>query len=140
VGAGREADQGHDLTMAETGVRVEGLQKVVRDLKSLGLDVDDLKDAFSRIATEAAQVVESHTPKKSGRLAGSVRGNRAQSKAVVSIGRASVPYAGPINYGWPKRNIKPANFIAKTDEEMQPQALRLLEDEINNAIRRRGLQ
>lgn len=126
--------------MAQTGVRIEGLSKAVRNLKALGLDVEDLKGAFSRIAAEAAQRVTRHVPHRSGRLAASVRGNRAQSKAVVTIGRASVPYAGPINYGWPKRNIAAANFIAKTDAEISPVALRLLEDEINKAIRDKGLQ
>ena len=64
---------------------------------------------------------------------------RAKSKAVVSAGRASVPYAGPINYGWPRRGISPADFTGKTDQVMQPRALSELEREINAAIRRRHL-
>ncbi len=125
--------------MATTGVRVEGLAKAVRSLKALGLEVDDLKDAFARIASEGADRVSKYVPRRSGRLAATVRGNRAQSKAVVTIGRASVPYAGPINYGWPSRGIKASNFIAKTDAEISPVALRLLEDGINKAIRDKGL-
>lgn len=125
--------------MATTGVRVEGLAQAVRSLKALGLEVNDLKDAFSRIATEGAERVSRHVPRRSGRLAATVRGNRAQSKAVVTIGRASAPYAAPINYGWPARHIRAANFVAQADEEMRPVAVRLLEDEINKAIRDKGL-
>jgi hypothetical protein len=121
------------------GYRVEGLSRVTRGLKALGLDVDDLKDAFARIAREAAQTAARHAPKKSGRLAATVRGNRAQSKAVVTAGRAAVPYAGPINYGWPRRGIRAAGFMQVADEEMRPKALSILEDEINQAARRRGL-
>lgn len=121
------------------GYKVTGLREVVRDLKGLGLDVDDLKGAFGRIAAEGARAVERHIPRRSGRLAASVRGNRAQSKAVVTVGRAAVPYAGPINYGWPSRGIAPALFMQKADEEMRPKAVQLLEDEINHAIQKRGL-
>lgn len=122
----------------QVGFRVEGLSRVVRDLQALGLEVEDLKGAFSTIASEGAQRAASHAPKKSGRLAGDIRGNRAKSKAVVTAGRASVPYAGPINYGWPKRNITGAGFMQKADEEMQPKAIQMLEDEINRQIRKKG--
>lgn len=122
------------------GFKVEGLTQVVRALQQMGVDVDDLKDAFAKIADDAAQAASSFAPRKSGRLAGDIRGNRAKSKAVVTAGRTSVPYAGPINYGWPKRGIEPAGFMQRADQVMQPRALRTLEDEINQKIRERGLQ
>lgn len=121
------------------GFRVEGLRAVVRDLQRLGADVDDLKAAFSSIASEGAHVASRLAPRKSGRLAGDVRGNRAKAKAVVTVGRASVPYAGPINYGWPQRGIKASEFLQRADEHMQPVAVQRLETEINRAITRRGL-
>lgn len=121
------------------GFKVEGLSRVVRSLKALGLDVDDLKDAFSKIAAKGATTAQGYAPKRSGRLSGSIRGNRAQSKAVVTAGRASIPYAGPINYGWPKRGIAPSGFMQKTDEVMRPVAIEQLESEINRKIKQRGL-
>lgn len=123
----------------EVGFKVEGLSAVVRNLQALGLEVDDLKDAFSTIAAEGAGAAARFAPKRSGRLAGDIRGNRAKSKAVVTAGRKSVPYAGPINYGWPARNITGAGFMQAADEEMQPKALQMLEDEINRQIRKKGL-
>lgn len=122
------------------GVRVEGLGRLTRDLEALGLEVEDLKDAFSSIAREGADVASRFAPRRSGRLAASIRGNRAKSKAVVTAGRARVPYAGAINYGWPKRGIAPSLFMQKTDEVMRPKALAALEDAINLKIRERGLQ
>lgn len=121
------------------GFKVEGLNKLTRDLQALGLDVDDLKDAFSAIAAEGAELAARYAPRRTGTLAGSVRGNRAKNKAVVSAGRARVPYAGPINYGWPARGIAAAGFMQKADQAMQPKALAQLEIEINRAITRRGL-
>ena len=126
--------------MDRIGFKVEGLTQVVRALQELGLDVDDLKAAFSRIADEGAQAASGFAPKRTGRLASDVRGNRAKSKAVVTAGRASVPYAGPINYGWRARNISPSGFMQKADQVMQPKAIQMLEDEINAQIRKRGLK
>ena len=127
--------------MATTGgFKVEGLSKVVRDLTAMGLEVEDLKDAFAPIAAQGAQVAAGFAPRRTGRLAGDIRGNRAKSKAVVTAGRASVPYAGVVNYGWPKRNIAASGFMQKADQVMQPRALQMLEAEIDKAIRRKGLQ
>ncbi|MFT4189844.1 MAG: hypothetical protein QM621_14865 [Aeromicrobium sp.] len=121
------------------GVQVEGLASLVRRLQALGLAVDDLKDAFSTIAGEAAEAVSRHAPRKSGRLAADVRGNRAKAKAVVRAGRAAVPYAGPVNYGWPARHIAPAMFMQRGEAEYMPRAVGRLEDEIDTQIRKRGL-
>ena len=121
------------------GVRVEGLSRVVRDLQGLGLEVSDLKDAFSTIAAEATERIVRHTPRKSGALVASVRGNRAKSKAVVRAGKAAVPYAGAINYGWARRGIAPSEFMQKGEQEYAPTAIKRLESEIEHAIKRRGL-
>jgi hypothetical protein len=127
--------------MPAGGVRIEGLNKKVRDLQELGLEVEDLKDAFSTIADEAAEVVTSYAPVgETGALAASIRGNRAKSKAVVRAGKAAVPYAGPINYGWLERNIEPAEYMQKGDQQMQPIAVRRLEEEIEQQARKRGLK
>ncbi|KAA1424311.1 HK97 gp10 family phage protein [Nocardioides antri] len=123
-----------------TGFKVEGLTQVVRALQQMGLDVDDLKEAFSNIAQAGAESASRHAPKRTGRLAATIRGNRAKSKAVVTAGRASVVYAGPINYGWPSRNIAAAGFMQAADQEIQPQALQMLEDEINRKIREKNFQ
>lgn len=126
---------------AQGGVEVEGLSRILRELKALGLEVDDLKDAFQKISTEAAEAVARHVPRgKTGRAAGAVRGNRAQSKAVVRAGSSAVPYLGVLNYGWPKRNIQPAAFMQKGEEEYAPKAVQRLEEEIAATIRQRGLR
>lgn len=120
-------------------VEVYGLKAVTRDLMLLGLDVGDLKDAFSKVAREGAQKAAGFAPKLTGTLAGDVRGNRAKNKAVVIAGRVSVPYAGPINYGWAARNIQGAFFMQKASDAMEPVALTVLEVEIDKAIVKRGL-
>lgn len=119
--------------------RIDGLNGVIRDLVAMGLEVDDPKDALSEIARFGAIEAARFAPKQSGRLARDIRGNRAKAKAVVAAGRVSVPYAGPINYGWALHGIRTSGFMQKADKAVQPYALRRLEADINASIRRRGL-
>lgn len=121
------------------GVRVTGLNAVVRALLEIGLEVDDLKDAFGSISAEGARIAAGFVHSRSGRLAGTLRGNRAKNKAVIIAGRGRVKYAGAQNYGWPRRNIRPQRFMQRADEQLQPIAVEKLERAINEAIRRRGL-
>jgi len=125
--------------VAESGVRVEGLREVVRGLQRAGVDIADLKETFSSIAREGARLASGFAPKRSGRLAGSVRGNKAKNKAVVIAGRARIPYAGPINYGWRKRNINPSQFMQRADADLAPRVVEMLEVGLDEAIRRAGL-
>lgn len=121
------------------GFKVTGLASATRSLRALGLDVDDLTGAFSKIAQTGANVAAQEAPKRTGRLANTIRGNRARSKAVIRAGFASVPYAGAINYGWPKRGIRANGFMQRTDQKIQPFVLQMLEAEINNKARQKGL-
>lgn len=125
--------------MARGSVQIEGLNRYLRELQGLGLQLDDLKGAFSQIARKGAALAARFAPKRTGALAASIRGNRAKNKAIVYAGRARVPYAGPINYGWQARGIAPAAYMQKADEAIAPDAPGLLVQEINDAIRRRGL-
>jgi hypothetical protein len=122
-----------------TGIQVEGLRETIRDLQAAGVELEDLKDVMGDIAAKAADVMKPYVPSRSGKLRGTVRGNRAKGKAVVTIGRGRVKYAGPINYGWPARNIRPANYTGKTDAAMDDLAARMLEDGINKIITEKGL-
>lgn len=120
--------------------KVEGLNKTLTALQRLGVEAQDLKDAMSEIAAEGARLASGFAPQRSGRLANTVRGNKAKAKAIVIAGRARVPYAGAINYGWPKRGVKPALFMQKADAALAPRAVAMLESGLDRAIGKAGLQ
>lgn len=121
------------------GVKVEGLREWVKDLQAMGIEVADLKEVFGGIAREAATIAASFAPRRSGTLAASIKGNRAKNSANVKAGSARVPYAGAINYGWSRRNIKGAGFMQKADEVMQPRAERELRAAIDRLIAERNM-
>ncbi len=121
-------------------VKVEGLNKTLTALQRAGVEVADLKDAMGAIAAEGARLASGFAPVRSGRLRNTIRGNKAKAKAIVIAGRAKVPYAGAINYGWPKRGIGPALFMQKADAQLAPRAVKMLETGLDRAIERAGLE
>lgn len=105
----------------------------------MGVEVEDLRDAFARIGEEVKPDYQAATPHRSGRLAGDYRVSKAKGKANLYVGRASIPYAGPINYGWAARNIEPSNFVARGDAVAAPKAARSLEEEISRLVQNLNL-
>lgn len=119
-------------------VAINGLRELVLDLVKAGVDVEDLKDVNAEVAKVGAYVAANLAPSRSGALARTVRGNRAKGKAVVTAGRGRVRYAGPINYGWPKRNIRAALFLQKTDKVMETRAPEIFEKGIAKIFEKHG--
>lgn len=120
-------------------VQVQGLNETLSALQRFGVEVADLKDVMAEIAAEGARLASSFAPKRSGRLQASVRGNKAKAKAIVIAGKARVPYAGAINYGWPARGIRAALFLQRADAQLAPRAVDMLEAGIDRLITKEGL-
>lgn len=98
-----------------TGVRVEieGIKKLARTLRQAGDEatrsmlLQANKDAASTVAAEAAPMI----PQRTGALAGTLRTSGSAKGGVVMLGRARVPYAGPLHFGWFKRRIRPGLWL-----------------------------
>jgi hypothetical protein len=103
-------------------VEVEGLRTLRRTLKTAGLDLQDLKDAHDEVAQLVVRRSDPYAPRSargsnrgpSGTLAATVRGSGVQSGAVVRLGRATVPQAGPIYWGHPARHIVGRQWVHET--------------------------
>jgi len=125
--------------MAKAGVYITGLRETTRAMERAGVEVDDLKTVMGQVAAEGARVMQGFLPHDSGRLEASTRGNRAKGKAVVMVGGARVPYAGPVIYGWAARGIRSSNAVPKTDDVMETRGPQLLEAGWSDIVERYGL-
>ncbi len=105
--------------MARAVLHVEGMPAVRRKLRALGDDLVDLKEANARAAAIVATAAAARAPKRTGRLAASIRGNRAVGRAEVKAGGARVPYAGPVHWGWPARGITAQPFAAEAAQQTE---------------------
>lgn len=103
--------------MARPQVEVRGAKELRRRLKAAGDDLGDLKATHKKIA----QIVEFEAlqlaPVVTGGLVRSIRSSGTQTAAITRAGRANVPYAGPIHWGWPQRNITAQPFLIDAQSE-----------------------
>lgn len=89
-----------------------GLREVQRDLSKLGDDTkNEMKDTHKAAAEVVVLGAKRFVPYRTGRLANSIKALAYQTVGKVRAGSASVPYAGPIHFGWPARRIAPQPFI-----------------------------
>lgn len=89
-------------------VRVDGLRELRTFMRKFGDDLDKqgLKDIHGKVAEPVAATAKTLAPRRSGRLAGSIRTAKGSTKAAtVRAGGARVPYAGVHEFGWPNRTV-----------------------------------
>lgn len=119
---------------------VVGLREVQRDLKKLG---DDFKTEMKDTHKAAAEVVvlgaKRLVPYRTGALANSIRALASNTSGRVRAGSASVPYAGPIHFGWPARRIAPQPFIYDAMDQRVDEIRGLYDQRINELIERYDL-
>lgn len=104
---------------ARPALQVQGAAKLRRTLKRAGLSVQDLKDAHKKVAEMVAERSAPDAPRRTGRLAASVRASGTQSAAIVRAGRKSVPYAGVIHWGWKAHHITAQPWLSEAAESSQ---------------------
>jgi hypothetical protein len=85
-------------------VQIVGLAALRRDLNRLGKDTNSpayavLTAGARQAADPIAARVRSSLPRRSGRLAADVRVSTTKTGASMRMGRKTVPYAGPVDFG-----------------------------------------
>ena len=119
-------------------LQIEGLREVTRDLKALSEDLrEDMKETHRRAGEIVAAAAKPLAPVKTGQLASTIISSPTKYQGRVRIGRGqSVPYAGPIHFGWPARRIRPQAFIYEALDGRREEVLQTYERRINDLIER----
>lgn len=124
----------------DTRIEIQGLRELNRAFRRLGSDATtELKGVHG----EGAKIVERRArqivPIRTGTLKGTLRSSGTMRGANVKAGFARVPYAGPIHFGWRKRNIKPQPFLYDALDDRRAEVLRVYEQNLNRLIRKHDL-
>lgn len=101
-------------------VTVRGARELRATMRRADVELTELRDVHAAVAGLVAGAARPAAPRDTGALASTVRGNRAQSRATVSAGFGRIPYAGPVHWGWPARNITAQPWIADTATRTEP--------------------
>lgn len=107
--------------MAGAPLQVRGSRELKKALADAGVDVvADVKATHRKVGGIVLSKALTLVPVKSGQLQSSIRVGVTQSAGIVRAGRARVPYANPIHWGWHKRHIKPTLFLTRAAKDTEP--------------------
>jgi hypothetical protein len=102
-------------------VRVSGDQRLIETLQRASIDVTELKKLNKEAAEVVATVAGNTAPVRTGRLGRSARAGATKKAGIVRIGNnTTTPYANPIQWGWPARNIQPTHFATDAAKSTEP--------------------
>ncbi len=124
-------------------IRIDGLRELSKSLRLVedGLQ-KEITGVFKRAAEKVADEARRRVPVRSGRLRDSIRPYATQRAAGVRMGKARVPYAGPVEFGgYPKARpfVAEGRYIYPAFTSMIPQVRRQVEDELADLVRQAGL-
>jgi HK97 gp10 family phage protein len=125
-------------------LRVEGVREVLRSMRRLDIDTKtELKPVHLKAAQIVAEAAAKRAPRRTGRLRDSVRATARVTGGRVAIGggrgRMGIEYAGPIHFGWAKRNIKPQPFVYDVLDERRQKVLNVYQKEMQKLIKKHDL-
>lgn len=104
------------MAASRAQVQVQGARELRRTLKAAGMDLLDLKEAHRAAGGIVVKGATTRVPKASGKLSATIRAGAGATTATIRAGGARAPYAGPIHWGWPKRNIIAQPFLVDAAE------------------------
>lgn len=122
-------------------LEIEGLREVVRDLRGLAEDSrEDMKETHRLAGEIVAAAAKPLAPVRTGALSNTIASSPTKYQGRVRLGRgASVPYAGPIHFGWPARRIAPQPFVYDALDGRREEVKQAYERRMNELIARHNL-
>lgn len=104
------------------GVQVHGLAALEQALAAAGGSLRDLSDLHADVSRVVTTKAGTLAPRRTGRLAASLRGVGAADAAVMG---STVPYAAVVHWGSKRRHITARPFLLQAVEATTAQTERL---------------
>jgi len=138
---------------SQDSIRIRNLKQVQNALKELGVSNQELGRASFEAGSITARSIQAFMPRRTGKLASTVKASKLGTKVVVTIGNnTTATYAAPVNFGWlfvgpghqksPRAersktgtpNIKPRRFIEKALRTTRQRVLDTYIDELQKLV------
>lgn len=119
-------------------VKVIGGPRLRKTLKNAAGDLEDMQAVTRAVSGFVANRAKTAAPRRSGTLAGTVRGSAGATRATIYAGggrgKARVLYAGPIHWGWKSRGITANPWISSTAQATESTWVRMWMDGVERAV------
>ena len=102
----------------------------------MGADLRDLTAVHREAADKVQGEARARVPRLTGALSKTIKSRATKTSARVEAGSRLVPYAGPIHFGWPRRNIEPQPFLYDALESRRDQVVDVYEKRVSELVRR----
>lgn len=112
-------------------VEVEGLTTLRATLKVAARRVEDMSDPATRTAAFLGSRGRTDAPRRTGRLAGSVRGNANGNDASVESGLA---YANRTHWGYARYRQRPQPWLVEGRDDTETTWIRNYEGQIEKSL------
>lgn len=128
------------MALAGTHYDVQGSKRLLRTLKQAGVDLENLKPINADAAGIVAGAAAPNTPRRSGRLAATMRTSATKRAGVIRAGNNrktdGVAYANPIHWGWVRKGIKPNPWLTRAAKDTEPRWVPLYEDYTEKTLKK----
>ncbi|CAB4142593.1 hypothetical protein UFOVP437_24 [uncultured Caudovirales phage] len=130
--------------MADSGIKVVGLNEAIRALRAIGVPSKEIGQASFESGEIVANMARTLVPVKNGNLRETIKAKKIARKVVVSAGNNSkVPYANPIHWGWnydrvnlQQKNIRPRPFFSNALSRTRKQVYQVFFKNIDNLLQK----
>jgi hypothetical protein len=130
--------------MAESGIKVVGLNQAIRALRAIGVPSKEIGQASFEAGELVAGRARTLVPVKTGKLRASIKTSKLSRKVEVKAGNdRNIPYANPIHWGWnydrvnlQAKNIRPRPFFTNALSTTRSQAYKLFFDNIEKLVQK----
>jgi hypothetical protein len=117
-------------------VEVTGAKELRKAMKHMGADLKDLTNVNKAAAKPVYERSKDLVPRVSGALGRTIRVLASKTRASILAGRNGVPYAGPIHFGWRRRNIGSQPFLTDAVAEKRSEVVDIYGAFIGDLVKR----
>lgn len=122
--------------MAVSRVELRGERELARGLSGASSKLANLREAHEEAGRLVRPVAANRTPVRSGALRASLKNTADAKAATISAGNSVVPYARPIHWGWPSRNIRRNAFLWDAIKSTESRWIQVYEKAVNGLLRK----
>ena len=120
--------------MTGAKVSVDGAAVLQRTLQAAGRDLQDWSQVNAAAAARVAQDAAARAPRRSGRLAASIRPTTDKTSGTIAAGGGGIAYAKVQEYGNPRHNIAAQPYLGPAFTDAQSDLVAMYDAHMKQAI------